>query len=466
MLSRVFIFAVVFLSMPGTAFLQAQELVEPNDLEALLNQEDFCSEKMLEEMTNFIESMSPEEYEKFEQTRRQVEDEFAQIISTEADRLGMTPEKYFEKEFSDLFENQNVMLAQGQGPPPGKEVMEGDFGVGMAAPGANPKKTSSGSNQKRKERKKSERKRDKPDKNDNNEPESKPKKSSGSKKLRDSGNWVKKLSYYREAEKMMSEAVKLLEEIRSKRAGFYRDQLDEIDETLESFFRKVGVERGNSTGLSEYIETVVGYKINALSDLEKNLDSSPDESLDMVLYQVEERVDSLKIELASAKSEIEMIVDLDRTVNERISSLDEHIASAEQDFSQMEEVLRKIDETYSHLDAAEFFGQIEGFYDRIVAIDQYVQEVGAKNIEKMKNSVNSSTQKINDKVKKMNEEATKLLDKMEKSTVKAKIAKPKAKKTVFEQEQDSDSKEKAQTSAKAVFGKIKSAFYGREKSAN
>lgn len=423
--------------------------------------EGFDPEGFMEEMNKFVAQMSPEEYAEFERARQEAEDELGSFITSEAERLGVTPEKYFEQEFSGLFENQNVMLAQSGSVPPGMEVSESNFGV--AAPSG--KRPAPGVS-KKKEKKRVEKKSDKPDADQKERNTGKPAKGAKetSKKTAGSGNWLKKLYFFREGEKLLAEGSKLLEEVRKKRASFYREQLDEIDETLESFFKKVGVERGNAAGLSEYIETVVGYKISALSEMEKDLDSSTDESIDLILYQVEERVDGLKIELSSAKSEIEMIVDLDRTVNERISVMDDHIASAEEDFSKMEEDLKKIDETYSHQEASELYGQIEGSYDRIVAIDQYVKEVGAKNIEKMKDSILSSTQKINDRVTKMNDEATKLLEKLEKSAMKNSAAsKARSKKISAHEQKVAQSKENAQKSANMVFGKIKSALQHRGK---
>ncbi len=394
---------------------------------ALQVKDDFLEQKVA-----LLEKMTPEEIAELEDIGKEVAGEFEKFIEAEASRLGIAPEQYFEREFSKLFEGSEVVLAKGEASAPGMQVGETDFSM----PSASSIKGEEHSIPKDKDSKRKSLKQngDQGQKTDHSSSKSSVRESWGEmqgalkstaqvgstasvKRVGQRGNWLKKLYYFREGEKLVSEAAKMLNAIRLKRKDFYGAILNEIDENMDSFFKKAGVERGNAAGLAEYIEAVVGHKVNQLFEMEKSLSSNLDDNSDFVLFQVEEKLDALKVELADIKNEMELLVDLDKVALERISTIDKHLDVASEDFSSMEVALREIDETFSHIEAMQRYDLIEGYYDRISAISKYINDTGVKNFERIKDNILSNIAKAEERIEKIHDETTKLVEKLEKMSM-------------------------------------------------
>lgn len=416
-------------------------------------------EELFENMCSIIEKMSPEERVEFEETSKKISDELEVFVTKESEKMGITPEQYFETEFLKIFD-ENLTLAKSENMPPGQEVFESDFSFPTAGGPAPKKAESKGKTKKSDDSSKNKSKiesskKDKPLENSNSTPETETKIAQNSKLGGDNGNWLKKRAFSVEAKKLLDEAKNLLKEIRDKRAAFYSKKMDEIDSSLDNFFQKIGVERGNTAGISEYIETLVGHKINTISTLGKKNSINEDKSDDFIFYQIEDKVDLFKTELSSLKSESDSIGDIDKMASEQINTLDDHIKAAETDFVKMSEIFEKIHETYDDKKANDYYDQIDYYYEQIVAINKHIKETGVKNFEKISELISSSTAKIDEKIKKLNTEVTNILNKLEKTSVK----------------QSSDRGRKNEKPKKEVeqpltsnnptfFEKIKSSFFG------
>jgi hypothetical protein len=416
------------LAFSGQAF--ANEMSLPNE-EFLVSDENF-----FDQMDAIVNQMNPEERQEFEQLSGEMANELEKIIEKEAAELGIPDDEYFNSEFIRLFEEDPICLAQDFNVEPGKQVSEASFG--LPATGTLPRSSASKKPEKAKEDNKADgngaaQTVDNPAAalNDPKQPtkeaaNSSPKTTTDDVNQKPSanyGNWLKKLYYLREAQKVIGQASDVLEQLRKKHTDFYAKIRDEVDVAVGDFYQKVGVERGNFAGLCEYLETVVGEKINAISNIQRD-DSAPDSDLDLLLYQIDERVDSLKIDLQAVKQDMESLVELDKTMFDRGEIIDNHIESAETSFASMEENLIKIDQTYNHIQAFELYGQIESNYDKIVAINKYLQDAASDSFSKMKEAILSNISKFQEKVGKMNDEAAKLLEKLEKTSFSNSKVKP------------------------------------------
>ncbi len=382
-----------------------------------LNTDD--PEALFETVYNVIENMSPEERSEFEEASKKISDELEVFVNNESAKMGITPEQYFETEFFKLFENENVALAKSDSGVPGMKLYESDFKMPFGntqkqvdLTKSKDQKTNAAASPEKSE---SENSIEKQKDSQESKPESKTRQPNN--ELRENGNWLKKRAFSVEGKKLLEESKNLLKEIREKRSSFYAKKIEEIDSLLDNFFQKIGVERGNTIGISEYIETVVGQKINKLSNIGKK--GTHEEKVDdFVLFQIEDKVDLFKTELSNLKAESDSIGDIDRMASEQINTLDYHIQSAEDNFMKIEEALGKIHETYDDKMASQYFNQIDNYYDQILAIDKHVKETGIKNIEKINELIASSTSKIEDKIKKLSTDVTAILDKLEKSSSK------------------------------------------------
>lgn len=412
-------------------------------------------EELFENVCSIIEKMSPEEKAEFEETSKKISDELEVFVNKESQKMGITPEKYFETEFFKIFD-ENVTLAQAENMSPGRELYESDFTLPMNSMPSQKKPESKPKNKKADTPLKSSdsTEKSKTPEDQNSTPAAETKISQNSKSGGDNGNWLKKRAFSVEAKKLLDEAKNLLKEIREKRTGFYSKKQDEIDSLLDNFFQKIGVERGNTAGISDYIETLVGKKISEISTLGKKNNINEEKTDDFIFYQIEDKVDLFKIELASLKSESDSIGDIDKMASEQINTLDYHIQAAEDNFVKMGEVFDKIHETYDDKIASDYYNQIDYYFDQISAINKHVKETGIKNIEKINELILSSTGKIEEKIKKLNTSVTNILNKLEKSSVKQSAERNRTK-----TEKIKEVEKPLTLSTPTIFEKIKSSFY-------
>lgn len=364
-------------------------------------------EDFINQLSKMIENMPPAERLALENESMQMMGELENFVEAESEKLGITPLEYFDTEFTKLFDDEPVCLAQNLNPQPGQTVTESNFQISKPK---KPRKTP-----------------EVVDKKEVVEATVLPDKKivseqkdsvglAGSKSI-NHGNWLKKAYYLKEAQKIVAEATGALEALRKKRTDFYEKIKADVDVLVNNFFKKVGVERGDFSGLCEYLEIAVGQKINSIADAQKDNAGGADE-FNLLLYQIEERVDGLKMDLQSIKLEMESLVELDKVMFDRTELIEKHIASAELCFSAMQDDLNKIDQTFSHSEAFELYNKIEANYEKIGTINKYVQESAAGNFEKIKEAITANTTKFEEKIGKLNDEVNQLVEKLEKSSFK------------------------------------------------
>jgi hypothetical protein len=361
--------------------------------------------EMIEQINQFFAAMSPTEKEEFLEVTQSVAQELDEYVEVEAQKLGISSEEYFEKEFS--FDKLPVLLAQNE-PTPGAAISESSFQI----PTTSSKHATNQTTVATKNTITS--KPSMPDTPVVAAPAivtNSPDKDSAN----NYGNWLKKAYYLKEAQKIVLASADNLLAIQQKRTDFYAKLVQEIDVAVDDFFRKVGVQRGNFVGMVEYLDTVIGQKIDALAMIEKEM-AGKSEAVDLLLYQIEERVDTLKVEQQSLKNDMEALVDLDKKAFDQLEVIDKHIASANAAAEEMYKDVDAIDQTYSHLLAYDLYNKVEANADKIKAIHKYLHDTAPASFEKIKEAILGNLSKFEERVTKAGDEANKLLEKMEKNT--------------------------------------------------
>ena len=265
------------------------------------------------------------------------------------------------------------------------------------------------------------------------------------------GNWVKKKDFLMRSFDIQKEISALAAKIQGYQS-VYQQKFNAIDQTLDIFYRKLGLEQGKVEELFSQLEEYIEQKRQRrIARFKRDITEVREQQ--MAIEQLEETLKTNKEELTQLKNDMKSIEDLDKSVSARVQRADEQIATAQREAIRSQSIVQSMwDMLDDKLAKAAYFELKDGILRRLQTIDSYLQQELLGDLEKVAGSINAQITKAQESAKGLEAKGF-LINDRSKRLDELNLKKGKEAQQLLEQERQTQRRVKASES-KGFFQKI------------
>lgn len=211
-------------------------------------------------------------------------------------------------------------------------------------------------------------------------------------------NWLKNYHLLVQGQQLQSQLIQAHQDILQHHHETYTPLIQKSRDVQEKFYLALGSDESDLPKVIANIETEIEDKLQRLSERIK-LANVDDKSTRFAIYDLEEKINIHKENLAALDAQASHIIGLDNQFQERVTLVNDYLSQASETLSSSEKIVSHMFDNHSYRETETQFQQLDHKFRSMTTIQNHLAKTALMPFQENVTLIESNIEKLTDKIK-------------------------------------------------------------------